>query len=154
MGIYGVPDPNEVERWDERDKGRVVQLLQNGLILPDVVGTCKFYMYGGITIDHWAEFIAALTGWDVDGNELLITGERVINLQRLFNNREGITAKDDFLPERVCAVPSFGKYAEEEECGIKDMESMLLDYYQARGWDSVTGVPTIEKLKELGLALF
>ncbi len=151
MGKYGVPDPNSVDRWDEQGKGKVVQLLQNGLILPDVVGSCKFFMYGGITIDHLANFIAALTGWDFDGNELLKAGERAINMQRLFNIREGITAKDDFLPGRVRAVPSFGKYSNEEDCAIQDLESMLLEYYQARGWDPVTGAPKEEKLKELGL---
>jgi aldehyde:ferredoxin oxidoreductase len=151
MGRYGVPDPNEVERWDEHGKGSVVQQLQNGLVLPDVVGTCKFYMYGGITLDHWAAFIADLTGWDFDGNELLRAGERAINMQRLFNVREGITARDDFLPERVRAVPSSGKYAGEAECGIHDLEGMLADYYQARGWDPVTGAPNPEKLSELGL---
>jgi aldehyde:ferredoxin oxidoreductase len=151
MGKYGVPDPNAVERWDEEGKGRVVQLLQNGLTLPDVIGTCKFYMYGGITIDHWADFIAALTGWDFDGSELLQVGERAINLQRLFNIREGITVKDDFLPERVMTVPAFGPYSTEEASGIHNLEAMMLDYYQARGWDPVTGAPSKEKLQELGL---
>lgn len=151
MMKYGVPDPNNVERWDEQGKGRVVQLLQNGLCLPDVLGTCKFYMYGGITIDHWADFIANLTGWDIDGLELLKVGERAINLQRLFNNREGLTAKDDGLPERVRSIPVFGKYASEEDCAIHDLEGMLQDYYQARGWNPVTGIPTDEKLKELDI---
>jgi len=128
-----------------------VQLLQNGLCLPDVIGTCKFYMYGGITLDHWADFIAALTGWNIDGQELLLAGERAINIQRLFNIREGITAKDDFLPERVRAVPAFGKYAEQEECSVHDLDAMLLEYYQARGWDPLTGAPGKEKLSELGL---
>jgi aldehyde:ferredoxin oxidoreductase len=149
---YGVPDPNNVERWDEKGKGGVVQLLQNGLCLPDVIGTCKFYMYGGITVDHWADFISALTGWDLDGAELLQAGERAINMQRLFNIREGITAKDDFLPERVRSIPAFGKYSSEEECAIHDLEGMLQEYYQARGWDPTTGIPTKEKLMQLGLA--
>jgi aldehyde:ferredoxin oxidoreductase len=153
MGKYGVPDPNAFERWDEQGKGKVVQLLQNGLTLPDVIGTCKFYMYGGITIDHWADFIAALTGWDFDGNKLLQAGERAVNMQRLFNIREGITARDDFLPERVRAVPAFGKYASERDCAIRDLEGMLSDYYQARGWDPATGAPTEAKLRELGLLL-
>jgi aldehyde:ferredoxin oxidoreductase len=148
---YGVPDPNTVERWDEKGKGAVVQLLQNGLTLPDVIGTCKFYMYGGITIDHWASFIAALTGWDFDGDEILQAGERAINIQRLFNCREGITAKDDFLPERVRAVPESGKYAAEPDCAIRDLEGMLQEYYHARGWDPVSGAPLPEKLAELGL---
>jgi aldehyde:ferredoxin oxidoreductase len=148
---YGVPDPNEVERWDEDGKGGVVAMLQNGLALPDIVGTCKFYMYGGVTVDHWAEMIAALTGWEIDGRELLKISERVINLQRLFNVREGITARDDRLPERIKAVPNFGKYSMEEACGITNLEAMLQEYYQTRGWDPVTGRPLPEKLDELGI---
>ena len=149
---YGVPDPNDVERWDEKGKGGVVALLQDGLSLPDILGTCKFYMYGGITVDHWSEMITALTGWEIDGQELLKISERVINLQRLFNVREGITAKDDQLPERVKAIPSFGKYNTEADCGIQDLDSMLKDYYQTRGWDPLTGAPLPEKLKKLRLA--
>jgi aldehyde:ferredoxin oxidoreductase len=148
---YGVPDPNNVERWDESGKGAVVALLQDGLALPDIVGTCKFYMYGGVTIDHWAEMLSALTGWDMDGQELLKISERVINLQRLFNIREGITAKDDQLPQRVRAVPTFGKYSTEDACGVHDLNGMLQEYYQARGWDAESGAPNPEKLLELGL---
>lgn len=149
---YGVPDPNNIERWDEDNKGGVVAMLQNGLALPDIVGTCKFYMYGGVTVDHWAEMIVALTGWNLDGQELLKISERVINLERLFNVREGISAKDDQLPERVKAVPSFGKYYTEEACGIRNLDEMLQEYYQARGWDPETGRPLPDKLQELELA--
>jgi aldehyde:ferredoxin oxidoreductase len=148
---YGVPDPNEVERWDEKGKGSAVALLQNGLALPDIVGTCKFYMYGGITVDHWAEMISDLTGLEIDGAELLKIGERSINLQRMFNVREGITPSDDMLPARVMAVPEFGKYSSEEDCVIHDFQMMLDEYYQARGWDPETGLPTPEKCAELGL---
>jgi aldehyde:ferredoxin oxidoreductase len=149
---YGVPDPNTVERWDETGKGAPVAILQNGLTLPDILGTCKFYMYAGATVDHWAAIISTLTGWDVDGEELLKVGERVINLQRMFNVREGITAKDDQLPARVRSRPAFGKYSTEEACVTQDFDSMLQEYYKARGWDPSTGAPTLEKLKELGLA--
>jgi len=129
-----------------------VKLIQDGLILPDIVGICKFFMYAGLTIDHMAEMISALTGLEVDGKGLLQVGERVANLQRLFNIREGFTRRDDRLPERVKAVPSFGKYAEEPACSIQDYEKMLSEYYEARGWDPETGNPTDAKLKELGLA--
>ncbi len=151
MVKYGVPDPNGVERWDEKGKGGAVALLQNGLALPDILGTCKFYMYGGITVDHWAEMISALTGWEMNGTELLRISERVLNLQRLFNVREGITSKDDQLPRRVRAVPSFGKYSTEPDCEIVDLEGMLEEYYRQRGWDPSTGIPTREKLAELDL---
>ena len=148
---YGVPDPNSVERWDEKGKGYVVPTLQNGLAIPDIIGTCKFYMYGGVTVDHWADMISDLTGWEIDGAELLKISERCINLQRMFNVREGITPKDDQLPARVRNVPAFGKYQEEPDCVIHDLDSLLTEYYEARGWDPLTGAPTLEKQKELGL---
>ena len=151
MTKYGVRDPNEVERWDEKGKGGDVALLQDGLALPEVLGTCKFYMYGGVTVDHWAEMVSALTGWSIDGHELLKISERVINLQRLFNVREGITRKDDQIPARVRALPSFGKYSTEPDCEVIDLDAMLLEYYQHRGWNPETGIPTPEKLEELGL---
>ncbi len=149
---YGLTDPETVERWDESGKAADVKLIQDGLILPDIVGICKFFMYAGLTLDHLAEMITALTDIEVDGRGLLQVGERVANLQRLFNIREGFTRRDDLLPERVKAVPSFGKYAQERECSIQDYEKMLSEYYETRGWDPETGYPTDAKLKELGIA--
>ncbi len=148
---YGLKDPNEVDRWDEEGKGIAVKLLQDGLTLPDILGTCKFYSYSGMTVDHWADMVSALTGWELNGKDLLLIGERVINLQRLYNLREGITAEDDQLPQRIKTIPEFGKYAEESRCVFKDFDAVLKEYYTARGWDPQTGVPTLEKLTELEL---
>jgi len=148
---FGIPDPNEVERWDETGKGRAVKLLQDGVALSDIIGTCKFFAYAGMTPDHWAEMMQALTGWDIDGKELMQTGERVLNLQRMFNVREGITPKDDRLPKRVLTIPAFGKYCTEPDCVIHDFDALMAEYYEARGWDPITGAPKSEKLRELGL---
>ena len=148
---YGVPDPNTIDRWDEKGKGKIVKILQDALILPDILNTCKFFMYCGIYIDHLAELLSAVTGWNIDGQELLKIGERVINLQRLFNMREGFRRDGDLLPERMKQKPAFGLYKNEDRCAIKDFEGMLDEYYQARGWDTKTGIPTKEKLLELEL---
>jgi aldehyde:ferredoxin oxidoreductase len=148
---YGIPDPTTVERWDEKGKGKIVKVLQDGLITPDILNTCKFFMYAGLYVDHLAEMLSAITGWKINGWELLKVGERVFNLQRLFNVREGFSRKDDLLHERVKKQPEFGLYEKEQRCAIKDFEGMLDEYYQARGWDVETGKPLPEKLKELGL---
>jgi aldehyde:ferredoxin oxidoreductase len=148
---YGVPDPNTIDRWDEKGKGKIVKILQDGLILPDILNTCKFFMYAGIHIDHLAQLLSAVTGWKIDGHELLKVGERVINLQRMFNMREGFRRDDDLLPARMKQKPAFGFYENEDRCAIKDFEGMLDEYYQARGWDRNTGTPTKEKLLELAL---
>lgn len=152
LQAHGLRDPQTLDRWDEAGKGRDVKVLQDGLTLPDILGTCKFFMYAGITLEIWAELLGALTGWDIAAEELLLVGERAINLQRLFNAREGATPADDRLPARVLALPSFGKYAEQPACAIRDYEGMLREYYAARDWDPVTGLPRRGKLEQLGLA--
>jgi aldehyde:ferredoxin oxidoreductase len=148
---YGLPDPESVDRWGEAGKGQAVKLLQDGLVVPDIVGVCKFFMYAGLTLDHYAEMLSALTGREHTARDLLAAGERTVNLQRLFNVREGLAREDDRLPERVKSVPLFGKYQKIRECGIADYEAMLDEYYEARGWDPGTGAPTKQTLMRLGL---
>jgi aldehyde:ferredoxin oxidoreductase len=147
---YGLKDPNEVDRFEEKGKGEASKLLHDFGIIPDIVGMCKFYIYAGLTPDDVAQELSMLTGWNIDGKELLRIGERVYNLERLFNVREGISRKDDGLPQRVKAIPEFGKYADVQESAIKSYDLMLEEYYKARGWDE-NGIPEKEKLDELGL---
>jgi aldehyde:ferredoxin oxidoreductase len=108
-------------------------------------------MYAGLTLEHLADILAALTGWDICADDLLIVGERVINLQRMFNVREGLRRRDDLLPDRVTRQPAFGYYEKEPLCAIADFEAMLDEYYSARQWDPATGIPSAEKLSDLGL---
>ncbi len=151
LQAYGLPDPEPVDRWEEEGKGSVVKMLQDGLITPDVLGVCKFMMYCGLTIDHYAAMLSAATGWIIDGWDLLEVGERVSNLQRMFNVREGLNRNDDAIPDRMKRLPAFGKYADEGRCAILDYEGMLDDYYETREWDRDTGRPMEQKLRELGL---
>ena len=70
-----------------------------------------------------------------------------MNLERLFNQKAGITGKDDTLAKRLLEEPmpdGPGKGS------VNRLHEMLPEYYQLRGWDE-NGVPTPEKLKELGL---
>jgi len=148
---YGVPDPNTVDRWDEKGKGKIVKILQDGLIMPDVLGVCKFFMYAGVTLEQYARLLSSFTGWNLEGKDLVRIGERTNNLQRLFNTREGFSKKDDSIPDRAKQRPLFGAYQDEDRCIIKNYEGMLKEYYEARGWDTETGIPTKEKLMELEL---
>lgn len=133
---YGVPDPQTVDRYDEKGKGKIAAKLQDWGVIPDVVGICKFYIYNGIGPDDVARQISALTGWDVGAEELLSVGRRVYNLQREFNIREGAKKSDDMLPERVLKLPEFGKYADVPDCEIKDYRGMLDECYAERGWQN------------------
>jgi aldehyde:ferredoxin oxidoreductase len=148
---YGVSDPETIDRWDEKGKGNDCTILQRGLILSEILNTCKFMSYAGVNPEHWAEMLSASTGWDINAAELLLIGERVHNLQRLFNVREGFRRDDDQLPERVMSIPEFGIYKNQENCVIGDYQALLDEYYIASGWDPDTGIPTENKLKELGL---
>jgi len=151
MMLYGVPDPNKLDRWDEKGKGKIVKILQDGLIIPDILGVCKFFMYAGVTLEQYAKLLSSFTGWNLNGRNLLKIGERINNLQRLFNIREGFSKKDDSIPDRAKQRPLFGAYQDEDRCIIKDYEGMLDEYYHARGWDLETGKPKPEKLDELGI---
>ncbi len=74
-------------------------------------------------------------------------GERVWNLERLFNLKAGITGKEDRLPDRIVKEPLPSGPAKGQ---VVHLEKMLPEYYELRGWDR-EGVPTPERLKELGL---
>jgi aldehyde:ferredoxin oxidoreductase len=139
---YGIPDPHTIDRFAEENKGEIAKMLQDFEILPDILGICRFYTYfNALDVGDLAKMISSITGWDIDGGELLAVGERVYNLQRMFNVREGIRKSDDMLPERCLKLPEFGRYASVKECEIKDQVRMLEEYYEARGWDKETGVP-------------
>ncbi len=98
-----------------------------------------------------AELFSALTGIEMDERELMRCGERAWNLLRAANAREGFSRKDDEPPESWFSEPTFVDYSKGVVRITKEIVDMLLDeYYEERGW-SRNGVPTREKLLELGL---
>ena len=141
---YGLPAPKDINRFAEEGKASIVKILQDYGVVPDILGICKFYIFDGLLPEDLANLLSALTGWEIDAEELLRVGARVYDLQRRFNTREGITRKDDMLPERCLRLPEFGIYATVEECQIKNYEQMLTACYGARGWDKKTGIPPEE----------
>jgi aldehyde:ferredoxin oxidoreductase len=90
--------------------------------------------------------ISAGTGIELSGRDLLKVGARIYNLERLFNLREGFTAKDDSLPPRFFKpLPEGGSRNR-----VVHLEEMLKEYYKLRGWDK-EGRPTKDTLKKLDL---
>jgi aldehyde:ferredoxin oxidoreductase len=89
-------------------------------------------------------------GLQLDLEGLMRTGERGWQLKRVINNRLGIRRADDVLPA-VMRRP-YPDQAEDSEGGFApDFEPMLAAYYQARGWEAVSGFPTRQRLEALGL---
>ncbi|HOX29365.1 MAG TPA: aldehyde ferredoxin oxidoreductase C-terminal domain-containing protein, partial [bacterium] len=97
------------------------------------------------------DFVHAVTGWEVSLWELMKAGERRINLMRAFNAREGFTAADDVLPDRMF-VPLPDGIAQGRCVDRAAFEQAKKTYYSFMGWDASTGNPTDAKLRELGIA--
>ncbi|MCK4825415.1 aldehyde ferredoxin oxidoreductase, partial [bacterium] len=88
-----------------------------------------------------------IIGKEMDTEKILKIGERIVNIERLFNLREGFTRTDDTLPKRLLEEPLNSGPAKGE---VMELDVMLDEYYETRGWDR-EGIPTKEKLDELGL---
>ncbi len=98
-----------------------------------------------------ARMLSACVGWDVDGEEVRKAGERIWNLQKLYNLREGEQRKDSIFPkrfyrEKLPEGPAKGMMLDESK-----VNEVLNNYYEARGWDRDQGVPTKAKIRELAL---
>jgi aldehyde:ferredoxin oxidoreductase len=98
-----------------------------------------------------AKMFQTCVGWDMDAAEVMKAGERIWNLQRIYNLREGETRQDTifpkrFLEEKLPEGPAKGMVIDK-----KKVDRMLDDYHSARGWDRKQGIPTKKKIKELGL---
>lgn len=93
------------------------------------------------------EFISAVTGWDFNIAEALITGRRIQTLRQAFNSREGLRPIHFCLPERLTRAHSAGPLA-----GISvDQEALRTSYYETMGWDLETGEPSKSAVQELEL---
>jgi aldehyde:ferredoxin oxidoreductase len=134
------------------EKARLNKTVGDLFALFDSLVVCKWTVYpcGGTKMTTLNEIVATATGWDITINELMKTGERIFNLCRAFNVREGVTRKDDYLPSRFAEPLPEGPY-KGETISNSMLTEMLRHYYGFRGWNVETGVPTKEKLEELDL---
>jgi len=143
---FGAPpyiDPLSVE-----GKGTVARFCHDRTSFIDALGYCIFPPNnGGMEFTEIASLFSYVVGVPFTEPDLFKTGERIWNLERLFNFREGITGRDDTLPPRLLKEPLPAGPAKGQ---VVELDVLLKDYYQARNWDE-NGVPRIEKLKELGL---
>ena len=139
-----------LNRLDIEVKPEFVIKFQNLMCVFDSIKCCKFIIFGGIALTQLAETLNLVTGSNISKEELLKTGERIFNLKRLYNNKCGITKKDDVLPKRFLTL-------KREDGNFRDklppLDEMLKEYYRQRGWDE-TGIPTSEKINELDLSDF
>ena len=103
-----------------------------------------------LTMTQVVNLIRAVTGWDTSLWELVKVAERGKALARVFNSREGFTAKDDRLPNRLHEAFEDGPLKGVRVDPDKFAKAVRL-YHQMEGWDPDTGWPTFAKLAELGI---
>ncbi|MEN6461840.1 MAG: aldehyde ferredoxin oxidoreductase family protein [Syntrophomonas sp.] len=142
--VLGIPvkmDPDASE-----GKPEMLKIFQDLTALVDSSGTCLFTTFG-IGLPEVAAEIRTATGIEATDEELLLAGERIWNMEKLFNLRAGLSAKDDTLPPRLT---SEGMKGGPHEGQVVRLDIMIPEYYSLRGWDE-NGVPTEAKLQELGL---
>jgi aldehyde:ferredoxin oxidoreductase len=141
----GIPEP--LDRFQIEGKGILAAKSQNLMGMMDSLKLCKFILFGGITITHIVKWYHDVTGNEMTIDDFVKTGERIFNLKRLYNVRLGVSRKDDSLPLRSLTFKRIGKGLTPN---LPPLGQMLGEYYEYRGW-SEEGIPTPEKLKELGL---
>jgi len=142
-----------MDRTTFEGKAAAVKQLQDNHAVVDSVVICKFAARNIYKNDFGllAELLNAAAARAYTADELALAGERIYNLEVLFNRREGFGRADDTLPEKCFADPiqtgpSAGQYVPRDQ-----FEHALSEYYALRGWDE-SGMPTSETLERLGLA--
>ena len=138
--------PRLIDRFATQGKAGIVSVHQNSAAVIDSLIYCKFANMA-VAEEIFARTLTAVTGQQFTADDLMMVGERVWNLERLYNLREGFTKTDDTLPDRLLNEP----VAEGPSEGFTvNLAPMLEEYYAFRGWDE-NGAPKPEKLQELSL---
>ncbi len=156
----GTEDADRVFAGGEIHFGRLTRHVEDSGMVFDSLGACLIYLMAGMPLHvrSMAELYSAATGLETAPEELKEAAERACNLEKLVNVREGFARTDDAAP----SVWFHPKLTPDGECLLldyygrrkldeKDIERMLDEYYEERGWDPLTGIPTREKLARLGL---
>ncbi|MHA1643077.1 MAG: aldehyde ferredoxin oxidoreductase family protein [Promethearchaeota archaeon] len=127
----------------KREKGIIT--LQDIRAIDDSAVNCNFHTPS--SFETYLNYINYATGFNYNKKDLLMVGERINNLKRLINCKLGVNREDDKLPQHLTKPLERGTTA-----GVKlNLENNLKTYYQIRGWDWETGMPTEEKLKQLNI---
>lgn len=154
--IFDNPVPKRVDRFAIKGKGELTKWNQDVRCATiDCPTMCAFILdmaLADIACQNIAALVTAATGISFTAQEIQQVGERVNNVARLFNGREGFSRKDDTLPKRLMTEPIRAGGSAGQLISQADLDYMLDEYYRARGWDR-NGIPTVAKLKELGLEI-
>lgn len=154
FGMAAVSDLKALE-----GKGKMVAWSENWITVANLLGLCVFAWYRsrsfpmlikrGLEIAN--DLYIAATGLPMTGQGLYECGERVYNVEKLLNLREGFGRESDYPPDRFFEEEMPDGPGKGSKLRREDYDLLLDEYYEARGWDKKTGVPIPEKLESLGL---
>jgi len=143
-------DDFKLDRFEEKGKAKFYKWFEDVRVMQHSLEFCIFAFESKDLV--WSQFMAemfnAVTGHNIDAQEVLTLGERVTNLDRAFNVREGLSRKDDSLPDRMLHEPMPDGPSRGQ---IVNLDLMIDEYYENRGWDIATGYPRRDTLERLGL---
>ena len=154
MSGFYIPEIGVTEEhakfFNPEGKAHLAAKMQDYCALINSLVLCVFIPDGGgLSFTSILNIFNSITGWDWDIQEAMTCGERIFTLQRLINQRDGYTKKDDKLPPKMYVPAKKGFRAGK----IPPVNDLLNEYYELRGWDK-EGRPTKEKLKKLNLLNF
>ncbi|MBI5789577.1 MAG: aldehyde ferredoxin oxidoreductase family protein [Candidatus Schekmanbacteria bacterium] len=154
--IYGGAEEIASSQTSCQGKARMVWWSEINYALADALGLCrfvqKFNSIDHLGVEEFSRLIYLATDMKISPAELFETGERIVTLERLYLQREGITRKDDTLPDRYFDEPMTIGQFKGERLERDSFNKMLTEYYLLHGWDVDSGVPKKETLTTLGLA--
>jgi len=142
--ILGIP--MKIDPFATEGKPEMLKTIQDLFAVVDSLILCKFNTFA-IGAEEFTKLLNGALGTQYSVEDIMQIGERIWNLERRYNNREGLTRPEDTLPKRLLEIPMPDGPAKGQ---VNRLNEMLDDYYKVRGWNS-NGEVTQEKLKELGL---
>ncbi len=142
--------PEIADRLNPKYKGIMVKENEDFCAIVESLGVCK---YGTLIppVLFYEDVVATFevtVGVSLSIADLRLIGERIVNLNRCFNVREGIRRKDDSLPKRLTHVPAPDGPSKGQ---VVELNQMLDEYYEQRGWRVKDGLPTKTTLQRVGL---
>jgi aldehyde:ferredoxin oxidoreductase len=151
--LFGIPEPVDPLAW--RGKAKITKSFQDLSAIIDAAGLCIFFAVRNLAGQQLdvpptgiLEYLNAATGAGYTLEALTRAGERIITAERRYLTRAGFSRKDDALPSRLTTEPLPDGPAKGMVCHL---EEMLDEYYREQNW-SADGIPTAERLAQLGLA--
>ncbi len=149
--IYSVPPQEVHSAW--KGKPLMCKWFEDLYSTLNSLGLCFFPsgLFLALGPTHLSKLFSTCTGWDTTPQDIMKTGERIFTVLKAYNVRQGLTRKDDTWPNRFYEEPLPEGPAKGAVLSKDKIGQLLDEYYELRGWDKELGLPTEQKLTELGL---